>query len=409
MNEPYKIVEKSGMGETMNTVNTYYEKAVKLKRIPFTRPSIGKEEIAIATKALLERRIGGNGFYTKIAEDALSKKLKAKYAYLTTSATHALEMAVMCLGIGPGDEVICPSFTFVSTANAILRQGAVPRFCDIEPRTLNIDIAAVKRLITKKTKAIIPVHYAGTSCDMDELMKLGSRYGLAIIEDAAQAIGARYKGRSLGTIGDIGALSFHITKNITCGEGGAFLTNSDAIAKKADIVREKGTNRNAFLKGEVDKYTWLGAGSSFIPSDLLAAILIEQLKRMERINRKRVEIFNYYLTGLMLLKREGLIDLPEVPEFSTSNGHIFWFLVKRAETRDALIEMLKREGISATFHYVPLHTSPYGKKRLGYKEGDFPVTESVSRRLVRLPLFSGLSQDDAERVSKAVTKLLREM
>ena len=378
-----------------------------MKKIPFTSPSIGKEEIAIVVRAIREKRIGGNGYYTKLAENALAKKMNSKYAFVTTSATHALEMAVMCLGIGPGDEVICPSFTFVSTVNAIVRQGAVPRFCDIEPRTLNIDIGKVTRLITKKTKAVIPVHYAGISCDMDRLMTAASDHGIFVIEDAAQAVGARYKGRFLGTIGDIGALSFHITKNITCGEGGAFLTNSDALANKADIIREKGTNRNAFLKGEVDKYTWLEIGSSFIPSDLLSAILVEQLKKMDAINKKRIGLFDYYYHRLLPLQMERLIDLPQVPEFSAPNGHTFWFLVKAERARDELLKMLNQIGITATFHYVPLHTAPYGKNKLGYREGDLPVTESAARRLVRLPLFSELTERDAERISASVVRLLK--
>ncbi len=378
-----------------------------MKRIPFTHPSLGSEELKAAARAISEVAIGGNGVYTKRAERALARRLNVRYAYLTTSATHALEMAVMSLGIGRGDEVICPSFTFVSTVNAIIRQGGLPRFCDIEPETLTIDIDKAKKLITKRTKAVVPVHYAGVSCDLDALMKTASRHGISVIEDAAQAIGASYKGRALGTIGDIGALSFHVTKNITCGEGGAFLTNSDAHAKKADIIREKGTNRNAFLRGEVDKYTWLEVGSSFIPSDLLAAILAEQLKRLDSITRRRAEIFDHYFEALVPLAREGVIDLPVIPEYSTPNGHIFWFLVKKDGVRDGLLQALRRRGISATFHYVPLHTSPYGKKVLGYGEGDLPVTERVARRLVRLPLFPELARRDAERISSAVITLLK--
>jgi dTDP-4-amino-4,6-dideoxygalactose transaminase len=307
-------------------------------------------------------------------------------------------MAMMCIGIGRGDEVICPSFTFVSTANAILRQGASPRFCDIEPHTLNIDLDKIENMITKRTKAIVPVHYAGISCDMDRLMRIAARNGLYVIEDGAQAACARYKNRGLGTIGDIGVLSFHITKNITCGEGGALLTNDGRLAKKAEIIREKGTNRNAFLKGEVDKYTWIDIGSSFIPSDLLAAILLAQLERAREITRKRLEIFEYYYERLKALAHKGAITLPKIPEFSEPNGHIFWFLTDSKNRRNHLIRALNKNGISATFHYVPLHSSPYGKRVLGCKTSDLPVTESVSKRLVRLPLFPGLARKDLDMI-----------
>jgi len=378
-----------------------------MKRVPFTKPSIGKKEVTAVTKALLEGNIGGNGCYTRQAEERIAERLKARYVFLTTSATHALEMAMMCLGIGSGDEVICPSFTFVSTANAIVRQGGIPRFCDIEPGSLNIDIDQIEKCINRRTKAIVPVHYAGFSCDMDRLMKLARRHGLIVIEDAAQAIGATCRGRFLGTIGDIGVISFHVTKNITCGEGGVLLTNNSAIAQRADIIREKGTNRKAFLEGQVHKYTWLDVGSSFIPSDLLAALLLEQLKKIDRINTKRLRIFDTYYAQLKPLADEGMITLPDLPDFSKSNGHIFWFLVDNEKTRSVLVRELNQAGIQATFHYVPLHDSPFGKHRLGYRTGELPVTESVARRLVRLPLFDELADRDIETISKTVTHILR--
>lgn len=378
-----------------------------MKKIPFTSPSIDKKEFAAINEALRRKDIVGNGPYTKQAEALLAKKLNVRYAYLATSATHALEMAMMSLGIGSGDEVIVPSFTFVSTANAIARQGATPKFCEIETGTLNLDIDKIEPLITDKTRAIAPVHYAGLSCDMDKLLSMARRRKLYVIEDAAQAIGAKYKDRYLGTIGDVGALSFHSTKNITCGEGGAFLTNSDERAEMAEIIREKGTNRSAFLKGKIDKYTWIDVGSSYVPSDLLAALLIEQLKKMDGINKKRVKLFNYYYENLKPIEKEGLISLPKIRPFSTHNGHIFWFLTHDEDTADTLISELNREGISASFHYVPLHSSPYARERLGYDYGDFPITEKVAKTLVRLPLFADITPEESRRIVKRTIELIK--
>jgi dTDP-4-amino-4,6-dideoxygalactose transaminase len=316
---------------------------------------------------------------------------------LTTSCTHALELAMMSLGIGPGDEVILPSFTFTSTANVIVRQGAVPVFVDIDPHTYNIDPECVEAAVTPRTKAIIPVHYAGQGCDMEAIDAIAKRHGLVVVEDAAQGVGASWNGRALGTIGDIGCYSFHSTKNVTCGEGGALLTNDDALAHKAEMIREKGTNRAAFLRGEIDKYSWVSLGSSFVLADALAGFLRVQLERSSVLNAMRVRIWRRYYEGTADLEAAGLVRRPCVHPNATHNGHLFALLIADGR-RDEVMDAMKSRGISCTFHYVPLHSSPFMREYFGGNTPHLPVTDVVSGSLLRLPLFAHLSDEDVDYV-----------
>ena len=365
---------------------------MKIKPLRFNMPYVGKDEAMAASNAIYSNKIVGNGDYGQRCEAMLKSIFGVRHALLTTSCTHALELALMSMGIRPGDEVICPSFTFVSTANAAVRQKAVPVFVEADENTLNIDIKDMKKRITGRTRAIIPVHYAGISCDMDEILDIARKNNIVVIEDAAHGIGAKYKDRYLGTIGDMGCFSFHATKNITCGEGGVLMTGSDGYYRRAEIGREKGTNRAAYMHGEVSKYSWVDEGSSFVLSDILAAVLIEQLRKMDEVTKKRRRIFEYYLKGLKCLEDEGRILLPRVNGDCEVNGHIFYFRMHTEKERNRCIEALKKKGIEATFHFLPLHASPYGMKVLGYNAGDFPVTERVSRTLLRLPIYPQLTR-----------------
>jgi dTDP-4-amino-4,6-dideoxygalactose transaminase len=369
--------------------------------IPFYKPYLGQEEKEIVLHVLEQGALGGNGYFTSILRQTIKTLFGVQYVIAVTSASDALELAMMAFDVRPGDEVIMPSFTFVSTANAVIRQGGRPVFVDIEPDTWNIDPNAVERHITPSTRGIIPVHYAGQGCDMDRLMDIARAYNLWVVEDAAQAVGARYAGRYLGTWGDAGCYSFHITKNITCGEGGAFLTNNEVIARRAEIIAEKGTNRSAFLRGEVDKYTWVDLGSSFILSDMLAAIITEQLKKMDDINNRRIAIWERYHTELADLEVRGHIIRPVIRPKAQHNGHIYAFLCTDVGRRDAVLAGLKARGIDATFHYVPLHSSPYACNHGLYTE-DLPVTDRVSASLVRLPLYPQLTADDQAYVIECV-------
>lgn len=359
--------------------------------IPFNIPCIGEAETKAVTLALQQGVLRGDGPISKRIEAAFEAWLDCKHIFFTTSCTHALEMAMIALDIGPGDEVIMPSFNFVSSANAVVLRGATPVFAEIDAGTLNIDPADIARKITPATKAIVPVHYAGVACDMDAIQRLARQHDLYIVEDAAQAVDASYKNKPLGTIGDIGCYSFHDTKNITSGEGGAFLTNSDDIAKKAELVREKGTNRSAFFRGEVDKYNWVSQGSSYIQSDLLAALLEAQILRKDEIHAGRKAVWEAYYQALTPLAEAGLVTLPVVPAYASTNYHIFFFRVADLERRQAVLQALKAAGIMATFHYVPLHSSPFGRNVLQCTY-DLPVTEQCSETLVRLPLYPQLAQ-----------------
>lgn len=371
--------------------------------IPFHKPFTNHEELDAVDQVLKNGVLRGDGPTSRRLQKVISEDIKAKYVFFTTSCTHALEMAIMCLDLEPGDEVILPSFTFVSTANAILIHGGKPVFVDIQPGTLNLDPIDVARKITSKTRAIIPVHYAGVSVDFNALKELVSGKDILIIEDAAQGVDAHYNGQALGTIGDIGCYSFHDTKNVTCGEGGAFITNSDEIARKAEIIREKGTNRSAFLRGEVDKYTWIKRGSSFIQSDILAAVLEVQWMKRHQIKELRKEIWTRYFQVLLPFAHRNLITLPVVPDRCDSNYHIFFLNTQSPQTRDELLKHLKLAGIQASFHYVPLHNSPYGKQ-INPGQEFLPNTELLSDTLIRLPIYPDLLHEHPDfdrRVYKA--------
>lgn len=376
--------------------------------IPFHAPSITEREQAYVLEALTNGKLSGDGAFTKRCHTWLSESLKAPHVLLTHSCTAALEMAALLCDLNPDDEVIMPSYTFVSTANAAALRHAVPVFVDIRMDTLNIDEKLIEQAITPKTKAIFVVHYAGVAAEMDAIMEIASRHKLKVVEDAAQGLMSSYKGKALGTIGDFGAISFHETKNIVSGEGGAFIAKSDAAALRAEITREKGTNRSQFFRGQIDKYTWVDLGSSYLPSDILAALLLAQLERAKEITEKRLYIWNAYQKGLQELSKKLApvpayepphLQLPVVPEHCQHNGHIFYFLTKNLETRTALIEHLKSHQIQAPFHYVPLHSSP-GGRRYARTAGHMSVTNNVADRIIRLPLFAEL--EDTSRVLASI-------
>lgn len=367
--------------------------------IPFNKPFTIGPELEYIADAVARGHLSGDGHYTKLCHRWLEEKLGAKRALLTHSCTAALEMAAMLCDIQPGDEVIMPSYTFVSTANAFVLRGAVPVFVDIRPDTLNLDEELIEAAITSKTRAIVPVHYAGVACDMDVIMAIAQRHRLLVVEDAAQAVLSEYKGRRPGAIGHLGCLSFHETKNVISGEGGALLVNDVALVERAEIIREKGTNRSKFFRGEVDKYTWVDIGSSFLPSELIGAFLWAQLERAETIIARRRQLCAVYREALQDLADEGLITLPQVePEGVSGNGHMFYLMTRTAAERGALLAHLKTAGVHAVFHYVPLHASPAGRK-FGRTAGALPVTENLADRLVRLPLFYNLGDDEARTIA----------
>jgi dTDP-4-amino-4,6-dideoxygalactose transaminase len=368
-------------------------------RIPFHAPSYDERE-AEALRRALGTQSSGDGPVGRAVEERLEALLGVDHVLLTTSCTHALELGLLALGIGPGREVICPSFTFVSSANAALRVGARPVFADIEERTLGLDPADVERRLSPRTAALVPVHYAGVAPDMEAILDLARRHGLRVVEDAAQGIGASWRGQALGTLGDAGAFSFHETKNISCGEGGALAIADPEIARRAEIAREKGTNRSAFLRGEVDKYTWVAEGSSYVLADLLAALLGPQLDKLPQIQARRAQIVARYRAGLSDWARERSVRLPtELPERG-ANHHIFYLLYPDGRQRDAALAHLRGRGVMATFHYVPLHSAPYGRR---FAPGlELPVTDRVAATLLRLPLHARLSDGDVSRVIDAV-------
>lgn len=365
--------------------------------------SVAEEKAVI--KAIASRRLSGNGPICRRVEQQIGEMFNVKHVLLTPSGTHALEIAMLALDIALGDEVIVPSFTFVSSATCVVLRGAKPVFAEVKPETLNLDPDDIRRRITSRTKAIILVHYAGVSCDMDEIMQIAAEHNLYVVEDAAQGVDARYKGRPLGTIGHIGCYSFHGTKNISCGEGGAFLTNDSKLARKAEIIHEKGTNRAAFLRGQIDKYTWVSVGSSYVLSDLLAALLEVQLTKRAEIKAKRQMIWNRYYEGLSPLASEGKVILPTIPSDCESNYHIFFFRLRDEETRNALLDGLRAEGIGATFHYIPLHASPYGRNVLGC-EDELPITEKASRTLIRLPIYPSLTVEEIDHILNMTQTIL---
>ncbi len=363
-------------------------------------PVVGNEETYIRD-AIKLRKICGDGTYTKSCDKWLEEKSGAKKVLLTTSCTHALEMAALLIDVKAGDEVIMPSFTFVSTADAFILRGATAVFVDIRPDTMNIDESLIEAAITKRTKAIAPVHYAGVSCEMDVIMDIARRHGLKVVEDAAQGILSTYKGKPLGTIGDYGCYSFHETKNLSMGEGGAILLNDESSIEQAEIIREKGTNRSKFFRGEIDKYTWVAAGSSYLPSELNAAYLYAQLQKAEEINNDRMQSWNLYYEMLKPLKDRGAIELPTVPQHCKHNAHMFYLKTDNLNVRTRLLEYLKANGIGAVFHYVPLHSSPAGIK-YGRFAGEDKYTTRESERLVRLPMYYGLSKEQIEFVCEKI-------
>ena len=384
-------------------------------QIPFNRPYLTGNELlyikdAIDSAVRGEGHISGDGRYTHLAQELMESRFGAEKVLLTTSGTSALELASFLLDLKPGDEVIVPSYTFSSTVNAIIVAGGTPVFADIEEGTLNIDPEDIKKKVTDRTRAIYPVHYGGVSCAMDEIMEIASKYGLAVVEDAAQGVNAKYRGRYLGTIGDFGCYSFHETKNYICGEGGALLVNTDdpKVIERAEILREKGTNRSKFWRGEVDKYTWVDTGSSYLPSDILAAFLYAQLEKLDEIQKSRLSVWNTYYNELKEFEDAGIIRLPVIPDYAEHNAHLFYVLFNDEQARDQAMQGLKEQGVHAVFHYIPLHSAPMGQ-RYGYNEGDLPVTEDLSGRLLRLPMYAGMKGEELRFTGSKVGDLLKKL
>lgn len=373
--------------------------------IPFNKPHIVGRELYYIAQSVALGNIAADGRFTRACEQFLCDHFLTPRPLMVTSCTSALEMAAMLCDLQPGDEVILPSYTFVSTANAFVREGVRPVFVDIRADTLNIDESAIERVITPKTKAIVPVHYAGVACEMDTIMQIAERNKLLVIEDAAQGVHAYYNGRALGSIGHMGTYSFHETKNYVCGEGGALCINDKALIERAEIIRDKGTNRQKFFRGAVDKYTWVDVGSSYVLSELSCAFLYAQLEALDAIRDRRKEIFNHYGNRLAKLSEEGLLRLPVTPENIESNYHMFYIILPNQETRDTLMSHLRSIGIHAVFHYVPLHTSPMGR-RFGYQNGQLPLTEEYSGRLLRLPFFYELQEEQQDLITDAITNCL---
>jgi dTDP-4-amino-4,6-dideoxygalactose transaminase len=371
------------------------------KPIPFNRAGLAGNEFKYISEALEAGHISGDGRYTKRCHEFLERELGVGKVLLTTSCTHALEMAALLLEIQPGDEVIVPSFTFVSTVNAFVLRGARPVFCDIRTDTLNIDEQRIERLITPRSKAIIAVHYAGVGCEMDSILALAEQHGIAVVEDNAHGLFGKFKGKYLGTFGCLAAQSFHETKNFTCGEGGALLINDSRYVERAEILREKGTNRNRFFRGEVDKYTWVDVGSSYLPSDVLAAFLYAQFEHREQIQASRRRVWERYWKNLEEWACQNEVRLSFVPEYCEQPWHMFYMLMPSLAARHGLIAHLKKHEILSVFHYLPLHLSEMGRS-WGGKEGDCPVAENVSDRVIRLPFYNELGESDQERVVSAV-------
>lgn len=360
----------------------------------------------IENSIVLNKRLNGDGIYTKKCKNWMENRFQTPEALLTTSCTHALEMAAILCNIQHGDEIIMPSYTFVSTANALILHGARIKFVDIRPETMNIDERLIENAITKKTKVIIPVHYAGVACNMDAINSIAKRNGLFVIEDAAQGVMAKYKDKYLGAIGDFGCYSFHETKNYTMGEGGTILVNNLQFLERAEIIREKGTNRSKFFRGEVDKYTWVDKGSSYLPSEMNAAYLFAQLEIADEINNNRLKTWDLYYKGLIHLQDKNLIELPYIPADCKHNAHMFYIKTRNLEERTKLIGYLKRNNIGAVFHYIPLHTSVAGKK-YGDFVGEDHYTTTESERLLRLPLFYGIKEDIVEYIIQKVNEFYK--
>ena len=370
-------------------------------RVDFNRPITVGNEFEYMRQAIENVHISGDGLFTKKCHEFLEHELGVPKALLTTSCTHALEMSAILLDIQPGDEVIIPDFTFVSTVNAFVLRGATPRFIDVRPDTLNLDESKLEALITPRTKAIVPVHYAGVGCEMDSIMEIANRYNIAVVEDNAHGLFGKYKGRYLGTFGSMASQSFHETKNFTSGEGGALLINDKTLVGRAEIIREKGTNRSRFFRGQVDKYTWVDMGSSYLPSDMLAAFLFAQLEQREKIQLHRKQVWEIYAAGLKDWASAHNVRLPYIPAHCEQSYHMFYLLLPTLDLRQKLISYLHERGIYSVFHYLPLHLSDMGQK-FGGREGDCPVTECVSDQLIRLPFHNALTSNDQEIVIESI-------
>ena len=369
--------------------------------IDFNRPPVVGTELAFFQEGLESGKLCGDGAFTKKVSDWFSSRFHVKHVYMTTSCTSALEMASWLCDLKSGDEVIMPSYTFVSTADAFVLRGAKIVFVDVDPKTMNINPDLIEDAVTERTKVICPVHYAGVACDMDRILDIAGRHGLKVVEDAAQGVNAWYKGRALGTIGDYGCYSFHETKNYAMGEGGAICFQSDEDQERAEIVREKGTNRSKFFRGQIDKYTWVDYGSSYLPSELNVSYLWAQLQVFEKINDRRLSIWNYYHKTLRPLAEAGLIEQPFVPDYAVHNAHMYYIKVRDLETRTSLIRYMREKGVLCVFHYVPLHSSEAGRK-FGRFHGEDVYTTKESERLMRLPLFYNLTEEDMRYTAQCI-------
>jgi dTDP-4-amino-4,6-dideoxygalactose transaminase len=376
-------------------------------KIPFNKPFIAGKELYYVAQAVTQGNLAGDGNFTRMCCRLLEDRLGIPKVLLVPSCTAALEMAALLFDLKPNDEVIVPSFTFVSTVNAFVRLGARPVFVDIRRDTLNIDEDLIEDALTDRTRAIFPVHYAGVSCEMDGILRIAREHGLRVAEDAAQGVNAFYHGRALGSIGDVGCYSFHETKNLICGEGGALCLNDPRLIERAEIIRDKGTNRKQFFRGQVDKYTWVDIGSSYVISELCSAFLCAQLEMLDAIGERRRRIYRFYSDHLTDLAGEGLLALPHVPKNCTGNWHLFYVLLPDQARRDGLMRYLRERGILAVFHYVPLHSSPMGAT-FGYQPGDLPETEDLSSRLLRLPLFYDITEEEQAEVVAAVRSYLQD-
>jgi dTDP-4-amino-4,6-dideoxygalactose transaminase len=375
-------------------------------RIPFNKPFLVGRELDYIAQAVALGNLAGDGHFSQSCCRLLEQRLSIPRVMLTPSCTAALETAALLCEFEPGDEVILPSFTFVSTASAFVRAGARPVFVDIRADTLNLDENLIEAAVTERTKVIVPVHYAGVACEMDRILSIADKHHLVVVEDAAQGVNAFYRGNALGSIGDLGCYSFHETKNFISGEGGAICVNRPDLIERAEILRDKGTNRQKFFRGQVDKYTWVDIGSAYVPCELIGAFLYGQLEMMQTISDRRRQIYEYYQQSFEPLAAEGLLRLPYVPPECTTNFHLFYLLTRDAATRDGLLAHLNSRGIGAVFHYVPLHSSPMGRK-LPCASRELPVTDSVSARLIRLPFYYTITQDEQAEVVREVTDYLR--
>lgn len=376
-----------------------------MKQIPFCKAYITDQDKSYVNHALSLQSLSGDGPYTKKCHKFLEEMTGSQKSLITQSCTSALEMSALLLDINPGDEVILPSYTFVSTANAFVLRGATPVFVDIRPDTLNINEALIIDAITEKTKAIVPVHYAGVACEMDIILKIAKNHNLTVVEDAAQGVFAFYKGKHLGSIGDMGCYSFHSTKNIISGEGGALLLQNEKYSEHAEIIREKGTDRSRFFKGQVDKYTWQSIGSSYLPSELTAALLLSQLEQAREITKGRLDIWNKYHEGFKYLENQEKVRCPIIPENCIHNAHMYYLLLDKKFDRQGILDKLKNKGIGAVYHYIPLHSSPAGLK-YGRVSGEMKYTDDLSERIIRLPLWNGMKDEEINYIVKSVKDVL---